>query len=230
MQKIVIIVAGGMGTRMGISMPKQFIEIAGLPVLMHTIKAFYNAEDISETILVLPELQFEHWRELCARFNFTIKTRLIKGGQTRFHSVKNGLNAIRNQGLVAIHDGVRPLVSADTIKRCFKYAFNYGCAIPVVNLNDSVRKIEHNTSIALNREAYKLVQTPQVFQTEVVKLAFKQRYSAAFTDDASVVEAAGYKITLVDGNIENIKITTHTDLIIAESLINSGVCIPFPKK
>jgi len=216
---IAIIVAGGKGVRMGADIPKQFIEIHGKPVLMHTLEAFRRYDASLQLILVLPAAQFVYWDELCRNHAFTLSHKVVAGGETRFQSVKNGLQAIGDAALVAIHDGVRPLVSTETIARCFDEAARHGAVIPVVDLVDSIRQLTEGESLSVDRTAYKLVQTPQVFSSEIVLKAYEQDFSPLFTDDASVVEAGGTKIHLVEGNRENIKITTEFDLRIVETLM-----------
>ena len=217
--KTAIIVAGGKGERMNAEIPKQFLEIHGKPILMHTLEVFRRYDASMELILVLPSVQIEFWKELCKKHAFDIPHQIVSGGQTRFQSVKNGLKATRSNLLIAVHDGVRPLVSIDTIERCFDEAEKSGAAIPVIDLVESIRQISENESSSVDRSAYKLVQTPQVFESELLKKAYEQEFTPLFTDDASVVEALGTKIQLVEGNRENIKITTEFDLRIAESLI-----------
>lgn len=221
MKKQVVIVAGGKGLRMGADIPKQFIEVAGKPILMHTLEKFYHYDSGIDIILVLPKDQFVFWKELCEKHSFSVPYRLQSGGITRFDSVKNGLQFVEENVLVAIHDGVRPFVSAETLDRCFSVAEKKGNAIPVVDMIDSVREIDsRGDSRQVNREKLKLVQTPQVFLSNVLLSAYSQDFDSKFTDDASVVEAIGEKINLVEGNRGNIKITTDFDLKIAQSLIN----------
>jgi 2-C-methyl-D-erythritol 4-phosphate cytidylyltransferase len=219
MKKYVIIVAGGSGTRMGNEIPKQFLLVNNLPVLMHTINCFLEYDLNIKIIMALPESQIVFWNELCNTYNFSKQMQIVKGGKERFESVKNALSVITGDGLVAIHDGVRPLVSVETIKLCFETAQNYGNAVPVFALNESVRKIDNEISYAVNRSEFRIVQTPQVFQIKLIQQAYMQQYCKDFTDDASVLERKGIKINLVEGNRENIKITTPVDLIIAEALL-----------
>lgn len=219
MKKFVIIVAGGSGTRMGAEIPKQFLELCGKPVLMHTIDVFHNFDPESEIILVLPEDQQQLWKELCLKHSFQLPHQIAAGGKTRFHSVRNGLLKIKEAGIVFIHDGVRPLVNRKTLEKCLEKALEKGNAIPVLPVNESLRKTEDDTSISVDRSLYYSVQTPQTFQSEQILEAFRQDFDPAFTDDASVAEKAGFTIHLVEGNRENIKITTPTDLIIAEAFI-----------
>ena len=217
--KIAIIVAGGKGERMNADIPKQFIEIQGKPILMHTLEVFNRYDAQMQLILVLPEVQIKFWNELCAKHNFGLNHQIVVGGQSRFNSVKNGLQAVKTPAIVAVHDGVRPLVSVETIERCFETAEKFDTAIPVVDLVDSIRQVSGNGSKSVDRNAFKLVQTPQVFDVELLQKAYEQEYSPLFTDDASVVEALGAKIQLVEGNRENIKITTEFDLKMAESIL-----------
>jgi len=219
--KIAIIVAGGKGMRMQADIPKQFIEIHGKPILMHTLEAFYKYDDCIQLILVLPTTQQKFWKELCIKHAFNIPHQIVSGGETRFQSVLNGVDLIKIPALVAVHDGVRPFVSVETIKRCFDEAGIHGTAIPVIDLVDSIRQITDTGSQSVDRMNYKLVQTPQVFDSEILKKAYKQDFSPLFTDDASVVEALGMKITLVEGNRENIKITTAFDLVLAKTIFKS---------
>ena len=215
-----IIVAGGKGMRMGKDLPKQFLPIDGTPILMHTLQAFYDYDPSLTLIVVLPSDQQAYWSKLCGDYHFTIPHVVVKGGETRFHSVKNGLSCIKGEGLVAVHDGVRPFVHCDTIDRCFAAAQESGAAVPVVEVVDSLRKVEDAESKAVSRRDYRIVQTPQVFDISLLKEAYKQPYTVDFTDDASVVEAYGRKISLVEGNRENIKITSPFDLVIAEAFLN----------
>jgi 2-C-methyl-D-erythritol 4-phosphate cytidylyltransferase len=219
MKKFVILVAGGSGLRMGTEIPKQFLEISGKPILMHTMQVFYNYDPDIEIILVLPEVQQKFWPELCIQYSFSITHRITSGGETRFHSVKNGLKLIEGSGIVFIHDGVRPLVSFETLEKCFESALKFGNAIPVLPVTESLRKLEGNQNISVDRSQYFSVQTPQTFQTEQIKEAFRQNYDPEFTDDASVAEKAGYQIFMVEGNRENIKITSSVDLIVAETFL-----------
>lgn len=215
-KQAVIIVAGGKGERMQTSVPKQFLLINNLPVLMHTIRCFFSFNPLADIILVLPAAQMDYWKQLCIDHHFDIKHQLAEGGNTRFESVKNGLSALHaDVELVAIHDGVRPLVSHETISRCYEAANQYGAAIPVTDAVESIREITPEGSVAVDRSKYKLVQTPQVFRADIIQKAYLQSYIPQFTDDASVVESLGQKIFLVDGNRENIKITTAVDLKLA---------------
>jgi len=218
--KIALIVAGGKGERMNSDIPKQFIEINGKPVLMYTIEAFvkYNAD--IQIILVLPASQTDQWENLCKKYAFNIKHTVVTGGPTRFHSVQNGLKSIVTPSIVAVHDGVRPLVSIQTISKCFVEAEIHKTAVPITEMVESIRKITGSSSESANRSEFRLVQTPQVFDGELLKRAYRQEFSDSFTDDASVVESLGEKIYLVEGNRENIKITTAMDLVIAKTLLS----------
>ncbi len=219
MNKTAIIVAGGKGERMNADIPKQFLEIKGKPILIHTLEAFMNFDASLQLILVLPAAQFKFWETLCKKHALNIPHQIVAGGQTRFQSVKNGLDAVKVPAIVAIHDGVRPLVSKETISRCFDAAAKFGAAIPTMDSIESIRFVDANGSKSVDRTAYKMVQTPQVFDAELLKKAYEQEFSVLFTDDASVVEAMGATVHLVDGNRENIKITTEFDLIVAERLL-----------
>jgi 2-C-methyl-D-erythritol 4-phosphate cytidylyltransferase len=221
LSKYVLIVAGGSGSRMKSALPKQFIELCGKPVLMHTIEVFYKFDNTVNIILVLPARQSDYWKQLCRKHNFTIKHTEIQGGETRFHSVKNGLSVIHEEGLVAIHDGVRPLVSHDTISRCFEKAAKYGNAIPCMPVYETTRQVNDDRSIMLDRSLLRLVQTPQVFSCSQIRKAYEQAYDEDFTDDASVLERTGMQIQLAEGNRENIKITDPLDLILAEAILKS---------
>ncbi len=218
MKKAVIIVAGGSGSRMKSEIPKQFLVFCGLPILMHTINAFLNYDKNIKVILVLPKEQVAYWSELCMKYGYNKNIQVALGGATRFASVKSGLEYIDEEMLVGVHDGVRPLVSFNTLERVYNRAFEQGNAIPVIDAFESVRLLSTNGNNALNRDTIKLVQTPQVFTSKILKEAYQQEFNPVFTDDASVVEKAGYKVNLVQGNRENIKITTPIDLKIAEAL------------
>lgn len=221
MKKYVLIVAGGKGLRMGTDLPKQFIPLKDKPLLMHTLHVFYEWDATAELLLVLPESHQAYWRMLCTELNFTIPHIIVTGGETRFHSVRNGLKEIHEPGLIAIHDGVRPFVTSEVISACFSEAATFGAAIPVVPIVDSIRQRDGEVSFPVNRNAYCAVQTPQVFVSAILHSAYAQPYSTSFTDDASVVEAAGGYIHLVDGSRENIKITTSADLLYAKALLET---------
>jgi 2-C-methyl-D-erythritol 4-phosphate cytidylyltransferase len=220
--KIVIIVAGGKGERMKAAVPKQFLPLNGKPVLMHTIGAFHAFDADMQIIVALPEAQHETWKSLCDAYRFDIPHRTVSGGETRYHSVKRALALVPPGCIVGVHDGVRPLVARQVIAQCFAMAETFPAVVPAVALSDSIREINPHTgqSKPVNRAQYRLVQTPQVFQSEIILRAYQMPWTPEFTDDASV---AGHlcEIQLADGNRENIKITTREDLIMAEALLNS---------
>ena len=217
----IIIVAGGKGLRMGSDIPKQFLPIGGKPVLMRTLERFREYSPSIQIILVLPKAQQDYWRQLCADYHFNVEYQLADGGETRFHSVQHGLALIpdKAEGVVGVHDGVRPFPSIEVIRRCYDTAREKKAVIPVIPVVETVRQLEGATSFTVPRDDYRLVQTPQCFDIQLLKAANRQPYNDGFTDDASVVEAFGFDITLVEGNRENIKITTPYDLKIAEVLI-----------
>lgn len=232
----VIIVAGGKGLRMGSDIPKQFLPIGGKPVLMRTLERFRAYDTELKIILVLPEAQQDYWHRLCEQYHFDVKYELANGGQTRFHSVQNGLALIPDdaEGVVGVHDGVRPFPSIDVIRNCYTTARTAKAVIPVIPVVETVRKLTGTgtmsaaqdtgkpapvSSVTVPRDKYRLVQTPQTFDIQLLKAANRQPYNDGFTDDASVVEGYGHDITLVEGNRENIKITTPYDMRIAEVLL-----------
>lgn len=220
-QKSIIIVAGGQGLRVGASLPKQFIPIAGKPILMHTIEAFYCYDSSIEIVLVLPESHCEYWNKLCDEYKFTIKHKVAIGGETRFHSVKNGLE-LANGTFVGVHDGARPFASGEMIARCYDAAKELKAIIPVIDSVDSLREIfDDGNSKIVDRKKIKAIQTPQVFERKILQKAYLRMYKDTFTDDASVVEADGGQIYLIEGDIKNIKITTPLDLQIAPLLFST---------
>jgi 2-C-methyl-D-erythritol 4-phosphate cytidylyltransferase len=216
MQKVALIVAGGKGERMNADIPKQFLLLNGTPILMHTLKQFSHFEEI---VLVLPHSQFDYWRELCSNYNFTQKHTLVAGGTTRFYSVKNGLEKIEENSVIAIHDGVRPLISKKLIDSLITKTKNGVGLIPIVPVKDSIRKVEGENTVHLDRSNLYKVQTPQCFLSTDIKEAYTQEFSDTFTDDASVFEANGGKINTLLGEEKNLKITTREDLKIASILI-----------
>ncbi len=246
MNKYAIIVAGGKGLRMGGELPKQFIPIEGRPVLMRTLDAFHACDTSIQLILVLPHDHQAYWHELCAQYQFAVPHRIADGGATRFHSVQSGLSLVdAPEALVAVHDGVRPFVSPEVIRRCYAEAEAHGAVVPVIPVVETVRQLvkEDNTergtrhseavvhcplsivnskSVTVDRNAYRLVQTPQTFRATLLRRAYELPYCDAFTDDASVVETLGETIFLTEGNRENIKLTTPYDLIVAQALVNNG--------
>ena len=220
-QDYVIIVAGGKGLRMGSDIPKQFLPIGGKPVLMRTIERFREYSGDLKIILVLPEAQQDYWQELCKKYNFQIEYQLANGGQTRFHSVQNGLALVPDdaEGVVGVHDGVRPFPCIEVIRNCYETARRKKAVIPVIPVVETVRHLEGEGSVTVPRGDYRLVQTPQTFDIQLLKAANRQPYNDGFTDDASVVESYGHAITLVEGNRENIKITTPYDIVVAEAIL-----------
>jgi len=218
MKQFVIITAGGKGQRMKSAVPKQFLTIGNEVVLMKTIAVFYSFDPTIKIILTLPKDHIDYWKELCAKHNFKIIHSIVNGGSTRFHSIQNALELISAEGLVAIHDGVRPLVSQNTIQQTFEIASINGNAVPYIDMFDSVRYVDDTANHPVDRNKYKLIQTPQVFECSIIKKAYQQPWDKSFTDDASVVEKMGVKINLIPGNRENIKITSQTDLKFAEIL------------
>lgn len=213
-----IIVAGGKGLRMNTEIPKQFLLLNNIPILMHSIQAFYNYNSQIKIIVVLPKSQIEYWKSLCVQYNFTISHSIICGGDERFFSVQAGLTDIDSEGFVAIHDGVRPLVTPELIERGFACAQQYGSAVPVVDSTDSIRILENDTNYSIDRNKVKRVQTPQIFDVKQLISAYSCEYLPFFTDDASVWEHAGNTIYCYAGNEHNIKITNQSDLEYAEIL------------
>lgn len=216
----IIIVAGGQGLRMGYDLPKQFIPVQGKPILMHTLECFHHWDNSASLVIVLPEEHHSYWNMLIKELNCTIPHQIVNGGETRFHSVKNGLGLLNTCDLIGVHDGVRPFVSPNVIDACFKKAEIHGAVIPVIPLIETIRKRDKTGNYAVNRSDYCIVQTPQVFRSDWLAEAYRQSYATGFTDDASVVESTGKIIHLVTGNKENIKITTPLDLVIAEQLLS----------
>ncbi|PXV62519.1 2-C-methyl-D-erythritol 4-phosphate cytidylyltransferase [Dysgonomonas alginatilytica] len=215
----VIIVAGGKGLRMGSELPKQFLNVGGKPVLMRTIEAFYNFDKSIRIIVALSASYREHWSKLCKGYGFSVYHEVVDGGETRFHSVKNGLELV-GEGWVAVHDAVRPFASVSLLKTCFDAAKEYKAVIPVIDVTDSLREIDgENDSKIVDRSKYRMVQTPQVFESVLLKKAYDADFSEYFTDDSSVVEAYGHAIHLVEGERTNIKITTPFDLDLGEVIL-----------
>lgn len=221
LQEYALIVAGGKGTRIKSKIPKQFLELNGLPILIHTINAFLRYSEKVKVILVLPEDDFETWAALCKKHNFTKSLILQKGGDTRFQSVKNGLEKIDGDGLVAIHDGVRPLVSEDIIGASFRLAAVHQSAVAAVRLKESIRMTDQDNTKAMDRSKFRLIQTPQTFEVNLIRKAYQIKDDPSLTDDASVAERSGHVISLFEGSYDNIKITTPEDLVVAEALFNS---------
>jgi len=224
MKRYVLIVAGGKGLRMGMDLPKQFLPIAGKPVLMHTLERFYQWDRLAEIILVLPEEHQFYWKMLCEEIGFQLPHTIANGGLTRFESVRNGLAFVQEPGLIAVHDGVRPFVTVEVIKSCFARAAITGTAIPVLQMVDSIRELgADGKSAPVDRSRFVAVQTPQVFRSDILLESYKNPFRPEFTDDASVVEAGGYTIYTVKGNTENIKITSPTDLLVAKAFLYNSL-------
>ncbi|MFY0689576.1 MAG: 2-C-methyl-D-erythritol 4-phosphate cytidylyltransferase [Cyclobacteriaceae bacterium] len=216
MQRYAVLVAGGKGTRMESNLPKQYIKVNGKPILVHTIEKFLKADREIKLVLVLPTDSIDYWETIKAEFCRDIDIVVVSGGLSRFQSVKNGLDSIgENEAIVAIHDAVRPCIPTEIILESFVKAETEGSAVVAVSLKESLRKISHGNSVACDRNQYKLIQTPQTFDIKLLRNAFEQTESVKFTDDATVVESAGYTITLIDGSYENIKVTTPEDLRVA---------------
>lgn len=214
-QRTALIMAGGQGVRMGQPMPKQFLLLDGKPVLMHTLTTFATLEPPVRLVLVLPADQIAYWQTLCEQYRFMVPHAIVEGGTCRFDSVRNGLAAVEEEGLVAIHDGVRPLVTSDLIQRCFVGAERHGSAIPVTPLIESLRQLVGDGSQTVDRTAYRLVQTPQTFKAALIKEAYALTDRNDYTDDAAVYEAMGGSVHLVDGERHNVKITEGADLELA---------------
>ena len=219
MKRVVIIVAGGKGVRIGGELPKQFIPLHGKPVLMHTLEVFHRWDSTVRLVLVIPRSHQSYWDMLCRELNCIVPHTIVTGGETRFNSVQNGLREIVDCDLIGVHDGVRPLVSPEVIETCFRTAQKKGTAIPVVPLVETIRERTGDRNRSADRSNFWIVQTPQVFYRSWLLEAYKQPQQSSFTDDASVVESTGKIIRLVEGNIENIKITTPLDLIVAEKIL-----------
>lgn len=222
MKRYAVIVAGGKGLRMGNDIPKQFLLLQGRPILMHSIDAFYSYDSTIQCIVVLPEQQVPYWKELCIKHNFTTPHTIVFGGKERFYSVKNGVFSITTDGVVAVHDGVRPLLSKELLDAGFTLAEQTGSAVPFVDSIDSLRIIDGGKTQSVDRSVIKRIQTPQIFDIETLKKAMNQEYTASFTDEASVWEQFGKKLFFYPGSTSNIKITTPTDLAIAEIFLNKN--------
>lgn len=216
-----IIVAGGSGLRMNSTVPKQFLPLKGKPVLYYSIHAFQAAIPGIKIILVLPEAHFSYANTLLQYFEGGTDITIIKGGNTRFHSVQNGVHALEDEAVTFIHDGVRPFVSAKLIQNCYEKALQSGSAIPCVKVSDSIRQVNAEDSASINREMLRAIQTPQTFQSEIIRKTFEQEYREEFTDEATAAEYAGFDIHLIEGDKHNIKITTPEDLLFAEALLSN---------
>ena len=227
MKKYIIVVAGGKGLRMGGEVPKQFQVIGNKPVLMVTLERLHAIDPAMQLVLVLPAEQFDLWKEMCRQYEFAVPLLLTQGGATRFHSVQNGLAQVDDidEALVGVHDGVRPFVSQRVIDDCFREAWIHGAAIPMIDLQDSLRHIVGGNGVTevVPRDRYRLVQTPQVFKLSILRNAYQQRFVESFTDDASVVEASGVQVVSVEGNRENIKLTTPFDFMVAKTIMECWI-------
>jgi 2-C-methyl-D-erythritol 4-phosphate cytidylyltransferase len=221
MQRSTIIVAGGSGKRMGAAIPKQFLLLKGRPLLMWTLEAFNRFDPAMQLVVVLPKDHHGTWQELCDEHGFALAHTLVSGGAERFHSTFEGLKAVTHEGLVAVHDGVRPLVSAALIARCFAAAEEHGAAIPVVPISPSVRELTEEGSQAMDRSRLRAVQTPQCFRVPLLRRAFELPYDPAFTDEATLVERLGVDVHLIEGEEHNIKVTTPFDLQVAEVVMGA---------
>ncbi|MBC9912647.1 2-C-methyl-D-erythritol 4-phosphate cytidylyltransferase [Chitinophaga varians] len=219
-KKTAIIVAGGSGSRMQSAIPKQFMDLAGKPVLYHTITAFTEAYPDIEIVLVLPEQHISYVNSVLQAFDNVPAITMVRGGETRFHSVKNGLQQVKGDGVVFVHDGVRPLVSPALIRTCYEAAFSHGSAIPVIDMKDSIREINGEHNRAVDRECFRIVQTPQTFVSSLILPAFEQPYDPLFTDEATVVEHFGHFVHLVQGEESNLKITRPLDLLLAKAFLD----------
>jgi len=218
-EKYVLIVAGGRGSRFHSPMPKQFAMIKGKPLLIHTFEAFLSTDKLYHFVLVLPNSMVEHWKSLCKHHHFNNVHQIVSGGKSRHHSVQSALRIIPDDALIAIHDGVRPIVTHRLINRGFEIASKTGSAVPMIEIPETVRKVESESNKVINRKDLRLVQTPQFFHSKLIKQAYSQLNHADFSDDASVYENAGYKLTFFEGDRQNIKITYPNDLLIAEALL-----------
>lgn len=220
-EKSIIITAGGIGTRMGTDLPKQFLVIGGKPVLIHTLELFYKYDPEIEIILTLPNEWRGYWETILDKFYCRVPHVVVSGGEERYHSIQNALKRCSGQ-MIAVHDGVRPFVSFETLNRCFEALIEKDAVVPVLNLKESLRQVTENETFAVNRSEFKMVHTPQCFKSEVLRKAYDQSFHEKVTDDACLVEETGVKITLVESNEENIKLTTPFDLLIAEMIIQKS--------
>ena len=222
MKKYAVIVAGGKGVRMGMAVPKQFLPLNDKPILYHTIKAFIDAYADVNIILVLPEDQMSYAQMVLKEFEGGLDLTIVAGGATRFHSVQNGLKVVDEESIVFVHDGVRPLLSTNLIERCYEQAMEKGSAIPATNVSDSIRMVDGDSSQPVDRNKLRSIQTPQTFKSSILLPAFEQGYKEVFTDEATVVEAFGEPVYLIEGEKNNIKLTTQEDLTIAEIILKQA--------
>lgn len=221
MDKYAVIVAGGKGQRMGNAVPKQFLPLAGKPVLYYALKAFIDAYEDIRLVLVLPQEQLSYAQMVLQAFPERIDMAIVQGGDTRFHSVQNGLKAVSGNSVIFVHDGVRPLLSAGLVRRCYVQAVEKGSAIPAIAVADSMRIVDGNNSQPVDRQHMRSIQTPQTFRSDILLPAFEQSYRDEFTDEATVVEAYGEEVYLVEGEKSNIKLTTPEDMLVAETLLKA---------
>jgi 2-C-methyl-D-erythritol 4-phosphate cytidylyltransferase len=219
MKKVAVIVAGGLGKRMGNTVPKQFLALKNKPILWYTIDTFLRAYNDMQIIIVLPKDHIEKGRQITSAFPPDRNMIITEGGETRFHSVKQGLRLIKGQSVVFVHDGVRCLISVPLIQRCYNQALQVGSAVPAVAATDSIRIVNGSSHFVENRQHVRIIQTPQTFLSDIILPAFEQEYSDAFTDEATVVEAAGMPVFLTEGEYDNIKITRPVDILIAERML-----------
>ena len=218
-KQAVIFVAGGTGTRMGSPLPKQFLKLNNTPIIIHTLRNFFSFNRNFEMIVVMHHDYISFWKDLCLQFEDVPEHTVVAGGEERFHSVKNGIESVSaDVKHIAIHDAVRPLVSHETLTRCFNALNEHNAVVPAIPINDSIREVHGVLNKSVDRSLYKRIQTPQCFESNILKEAYSKPFSPLFTDDASVVEANGHSVFLVEGNLENIKITSPIDLIVGESL------------
>lgn len=218
-KQAVIFVAGGTGTRMGGPLPKQFLTLNNIPILIHTLRNFFSFNRNFEMVVVMHQDYIAFWKDLCLQFENVPEHAVVAGGEERFHSVKKGLSALSiDVKYVAIHDAVRPLVSHETLSRCFSALQMHNAVVPAIPINDSIREVNGNTNKSVDRSLFKRIQTPQCFESDMLKEAYSKPFSPLYTDDASVIEANGHSVFLVEGNLENIKITSPIDLIVGEAL------------
>lgn len=221
MKGAVIIVAGGVGSRMQSSLPKQFLDLKGKPILLHTLEKFHSFNADLQLIVVMHENYVDYWKDLCRTLHVQIKHDVIAGGKERFFSVKKGLEKLHDDiEVVAVHDAVRPLVSSQTLHNCFAALQEHHAVVPVIPLNDSIRELGENSNWHADRSKFRLVQTPQCFDRRLLETSYQKEYNRSFTDDASVVESVDQPIFLVDGNQENVKITTTSDLLLCSALLD----------
>ena len=226
MKRYAIIVAAGTGSRMNSGLPKQFLQLCGKPILYYSLLAFHQNASETKIIVVLAEQEVNRWLSLCAEYKIEIPHKIVMGGATRTESVLNGLNTITENGVIAIHDGARPLASNEIIENCFQSAIKNGTGVACVKPKDSIRIVSGEENKAIDRDDLRLIQTPQTFTSEIIKNAFLRNGTESSTDDATIAEKAGYKIYLIEGSYLNFKVTTPEDLLLAESLLSKNLDLP----